>query len=400
MLFSCRPLAARSAMTVRRSRGAPRPFTVDIHCHLQTPEAAALMKDVVSPATDPLIFFSNAATAEVNRKQNDAIQPQLTSIERRLADMDKAGIDVQAVSPAPFQYYYWAEPERALQAARLVNERIAQVQNDHPDRFAGLGTVPMQAPELAVRELTRLVKELGLRGVEINTNVAGEELSHERFRPFFAKAEELDVLIFMHPSGFTEGRRLADHYFSNVIGNPLDTTVAVSHLIFGGVLDRHPKLKICLAHGGGFLPAYSGRMDHAHAARPDCRRVIKRRPTSYLKKLYFDTIVFTHHQLEYLVEQWGADHLLLGTDYPYDMALPNAVGFVQGAKVARADQAAILGGNAARLLKIKPPAAAKKAPAKKKALAKKKTAAKRRAAGKAPAKKASAKKRAKTARRR
>lgn len=273
--------------------------------------------------------------------------------------MDRDGIDIQAISPSP-QYYYWAEPELGRETARLVNNRIAEIVASHPDRFVGMGTVPLQAPELAVAELERLVKQLGLRGVEIGTNVAGAELSDDRFRPFFAKAQELGILIFMHPAGFTHAQRLADHYFINVIGNPLDTTVAVSHLIFGGVLDAYPKLKICLAHGGGYAAAYSGRFDHAFEARSDCRRLIKRPPTRYLKKLYFDTIVFTHHQLEYLTNLYGSDHIILGTDYPYDMALPEAVKFVTSAKLSRADKAAILGGNAARLLQIKLPVRAAK----------------------------------------
>jgi aminocarboxymuconate-semialdehyde decarboxylase len=285
----------------------------------------------------------------------------LTSIETRLADMDKMGIDIQAISPAPFQYNYWAEPELGLQSARLVNERIASIVQDHPDRFVGLGTVPLQAPALAVAELERMVRQLDLRGVEICTNVAGAELSDDRFRPFFAKAEELGIVVFMHPSGFTQGDRLSDHYFINVIGNPLDSTVAVSHLIFGGVLDAYPKLKLVIAHGGGFLPAYSGRMDHAHGARTDCRRCIKKKPTSYLKRLYFDTIVFTEHQLEYLVRQWGSDHILLGTDYPYDMGMYDPVAFVEGArKLSRDERTRIVGGNAAKLLKIRPPAATRK----------------------------------------
>ena len=198
-----------------------------------------------------------------------------------------------------------------------------------------------------------------MRGVEICTNVAGAELSDQRFRPFFAKAEELGILVFMHPNGFTEGRRLSEHYFINIIGNPLDSTVAVSHLIFGGVLDAYPKLKICVAHGGGFLPAYSGRSDHGHRARSDSRVAIKKKPTSYLKKLYFDTIVFTHHQLEYLASTWGSDHLLLGSDYPFDMAEPDPVGFINGAKLSYDEKAAIMGRNAAKLLKIRVPKSAK-----------------------------------------
>lgn len=363
MLYSCNPAMPHAIGVVakRSRRTAPRQhFTVDIHCHVFTPEADKLAQSAFKPDFESMIKFSNDATRDVNRKQTETIGKKLTSVETRLADMDRLGIDMQAISPAPPQYYYWAEPELGRETARLVNNRIAEIAHTHPDRFVGMGTVPLQAPALAVSELERMVKELGLRGVEICTNVAGEELSHERFRPFFAKAEELGILIFLHPNGFSHGQRFADHYFINVIGNPLDSTTAVSHLIFGGVLDAYPKLKICVAHGGGFLPAYSGRMDHAHGARSDCRRVIKRKPTSYLTKLYFDTIVFTHDQLDYLVNQYGSDHLLLGSDYPYDMAEPDPVGFVDGDDWLKSDEkAAIMGLNAAKLLKIRLPSALK-----------------------------------------
>jgi aminocarboxymuconate-semialdehyde decarboxylase len=373
MLFSCgRAMAARSnVVSIKRSRAPHRRFTVDIHCHVHTPEADALVKPAFNPASEPMAVFANDATRTVNREQTQNAWSMLTSVETRLADMDKMGIDIQALSPAPFQYFYSVEPELGLASARLVNENIANIVGQHPDRFVGLGTVPLQDPALAVAELERMVKQLGMRGVEICSNVAGAELSEARFRPFFAKAEELDVVVFMHPGGFTHGQRLSDHYFINVIGNPLDSTVAVSHLIFGGVLDAYPKLKLVVAHGGGFLPAYSGRMDHAHGARSDCRREIpKKKPTAYLKKLYFDTIVFTDHQLEYLVEQWGSDHVVLGTDYPYDMGMYDPVAFVDGArKLSRDDRAKIVGGNAARLLKIRRPAAKRKAqrPAKRRA---------------------------------
>ncbi len=308
---------------------------------------------------DFLYKFANEATREVNRQQAQEIFGKLTSVETRLADMDAMAIDIQAVSPAPLQYYYALEPDLGRTSAQIINDHIAEIVDAHPDRFVGLGTVPMQEPDLAIAELDRAVSELGMRGVEIGTSVAGEELSDDRFRKFFAKAEELDALIFMHPNGFSDGGRLNDHYFTNVIGNPLDTTVAVSHLIFGGVLDSYPNLKICVAHGGGFLPAYSGRIDHAHANREDCRRRIKDRPTSYLRKLYFDTVVFTEHQLEYLVGLYGSDHIVLGTDYPYDMGMYDPVGFVDGASALTADdKAAIVGGNAARLLGITTPVAA------------------------------------------
>jgi aminocarboxymuconate-semialdehyde decarboxylase len=352
MLYSCQSAAAHSGRTVR-NRSHQR-VTVDIHCHLHVPAADALVKDVFDPTVEPMNEFASDATREVNRLQMQKILPKLTDVDTRLRDMDAAGIDIQAISPAPFHYYYWAEPELGRQTARVVNNRIAEVVQSHPDRFVGLGTVPMQAPDFAVAELERMVRELGLRGVEISTNVAGKELSDERFRKFFAKAEDLEILVFMHPMGSTQGERLSDHYFINTIGNPLDSTIAVSHLIFGGVLDAYPRLKICVAHGGGFLPAYSGRMDHAHSARSDCRRLIKHKPTSYLKRLYFDTIVFTPHQLEYLVAQYGSDHIVMGTDYPYDMAEEDPIRHVSQVKsFTRAERDAILGGNAARLLKIR-----------------------------------------------
>src|SRR2546426_6730075 len=269
--------------------------------------------------------------------------------------MDRMGIDVQAVSPAPHQTYYRCEPGEGAELARTVNERIAEIVAQWPERFVGLGTVPLQDAGLAVAELDFCVKQLGLRGVEINPSVNGFDLTHPSLSldRFFAKVQELDVLIFMHPVGFTHGERLMDHYFNNVIGNPLETTVATSHLIFDGVMERHPKLKIVLPHAGGYLAHYWARMDHAYRARPDCRGQMKRKPSSYLEKFYFDTITFSQDMLRHLVARYGADHVLLGTDYPYDMGVERPVEFIGGVKgLSKAEAAAIEGGNAARLLKI------------------------------------------------
>ncbi|UYN93269.1 MAG: amidohydrolase [Enhydrobacter sp.] len=351
MLYTCGPTGPRLAARRPSPRKAAGPV-VDIHCHIVAPQAAELVQGLGIAPREPMMAFSNEATRAVNRAQTESVRPQLTSVERRLADMDRMGVDIQAISPAPTQYYYWTPPEVGREVARLVNDNIAETVAAHPDRLVGMGTVPMQAPQYAVTELERLVGQLGLRGVELCTNVDGAELSDEKFRPVFAKAEELGILVFLHPSGFTEGRRLSDHYFSNVIGNPLDSTVAVSHLIFGGVLERHPQLKICVAHGGGFLPAYAGRMDHAHGARSDCRLCIAKKPSHYLKKMYFDTIVFEPGQLDYLVDTYGVDHVLMGTDYPYDMGMYEPVEFLGRTKLSAAGRQAVLGGNAARLLKL------------------------------------------------
>jgi aminocarboxymuconate-semialdehyde decarboxylase len=357
MLFTCRP------------EGAPIPgrfpgpvhargkwFTIDIHCHVLSEKAAEMVAGNQA-IRQPREVFANERTREVNREQARRNRVQFTSVEKRLADMDHMGIDIQAISPSPIQTYYALDPELGIATARVVNDNLADIVGRHPDRFTALGTVPFQAPELAVQELERLKHALGFRGIEIATNVAGADLSTERFRPIFQRIEELGLLVFMHPTGFTEARRFADHYLTNVIGNPLDSTVAVHHLIFGGVLADHPNLKLVVSHGGGYLPAYSGRIDHAASARPDCCERISRMPTVYLKRLYFDTIVYTHHQLEYLVEEYGADHILMGTDYPADMGEVDPLGFIESAPgLDDRERRAILGGNAARLLDLAMPA--------------------------------------------
>jgi len=352
MLFTCLP---PGAPIPGRFPGPAHPrgkyFTVDIHCHLLTEKAETMFRESGLVERRPRDVFANERTRAVNQEQSRRTRVQFLSIEKRLADMDLMGIDVQAITPAPNQTYYDTPPDLGIATARVINDNIADIVARHPDRFAGLGTVPFQAPELAVAELERLHKSLGLRGIEIATNVAGADLSEERFRKIFAKAEELNLTIFMHPTGFTEARRFADHYLTNVIGNPLDTTVAVHHLIFGGVLDACPRLKLVLSHGGGYLPAYSGRIDHAASARPDCCEQIKEMPTTYLKRLYFDSLVYTHPQLEYLVRNYGADHVLMGTDYPADMGEVDPLGFIESAPgLGDDDRRAILGGNAARLL--------------------------------------------------
>ena len=269
--------------------------------------------------------------------------------EVRLKDMDRQGIDIQAVSPAPQQTYYWTEPKMGAELARLVNERLAEIVAKWPERFVGLGTVPLQDPDMAVSELEYCVKKLGMRGVEINGSVNGMDLTDGRLGldRFFAKVQELDVIIFMHPTGYTQGERLLDHYFNNVIGNPLETTVAASHLIFDGVMDRYPRLKVVLPHGSGFLAHYWERMNHGWKARPDCRTVIKKSPTSYLEKFYFDTIVFDPQMLDNLVRRYGADRIVMGTDYPFDMGVEDPVGFVARGKLSSVDKAKIMGGNAA-----------------------------------------------------
>ena len=194
--------------------------------------------------------------------------------------------------------------------------------------------------------------QLGFKGVQILTNVAGNELSDPAYSPFWKKAEELGALVVIHPNGFTEAKRLERFYFNNVIGNPLETTIALHYLIFDGVLERHPRLELLAVHGGGYLAAYSGRIDHAWGARSDSRGALPLPPTTYLKRVYVDTVVFTPHQLEELVRVFGPEHVLMGTDYPFDMADYDPIGHVAGTTLDASTVAALCGGNASKLLAI------------------------------------------------
>ena len=343
-----------TAHIVKDRRGKSK--VVDIHCHYLNPEVNKKTAHLNAAQYDPTVIFANDLTNQTNVKQMKTRAPKLMGIEERIQDMDRMGVDIQAVCPAPYHYFYFTEPKLGAELARDVNHGIAELVAKHPDRFVGLGSVPLQNAELAVKELEYCVKKLGMRGVEICTNVNGMNLTDPRLglEKFFAKANELGTVIFMHPLGYTQGERLTNHYFNNVIGNPLETTVAVSHLILDGVAARHPKIKFIAAHGGGYIAHYWARMDHAWQARPDVRTVIKKKPSSYLEKFYFDTITFDPRMLKNLIDRYGADHVLLGTDYPYDMGMEDPLGLIASVKGLPATQRRMIEGlNAMKLLKIK-----------------------------------------------
>lgn len=325
--------------------------TIDIHAHVLVPETEALVEEHFSPEKDPFIRYLGEKSAAYNREHYGEIVPKMTEIDERIRDMDRMGIEVQAISIAPGQYYYWAGSQLGAEVSRRQNDRIAEIVAERPDRFVGLGTLPMQDVGRAIEELERIVADHGFRGVSINPNAEGKDYDNPDFEPFWSKVEELGVLVVFHPNGFTHGERLTDYYLINVVGNPLESTVAVSRLIFGGVLERHPDLKLCVVHGGGYLPFYPDRMDHAYEVRPECREYISRPPSAYLRELHFDTVVFGR-SLDALIDQVGPRQVLLGTDYPYDMGDPDPVGRIQEA--ANGEEAAelILGGNAARLLAL------------------------------------------------
>lgn len=341
----------RYAATAAREHGRPgrelRPpsATIDAHAHLFVPEAADFARSHLSP--DPRAALYTEETRALTRKQDADRRGHLTDLDTRLAEMDAMGVDRQIVSPAPGQCYHGLPPDLAVTAARMVNDGMAAFVGRRSDRLTGLGTVPMQSGAHAAEELERCVHDLGFKGVEILTNVGGKELSDPAYEAFWATAAELGAVVMIHPGGFTQPERLSRFYLNNVLGNPLDTTIAMHYLILDGVLERHPTLKLLAAHGGGFLPAYSGRIDHAWGARSDSRGDLPNPPSTYLKRVYVDAIVFTPHQLEALVALLGAGHVLMGTDYPYDMGEYDPIGHLAGLDAAQI--AAIAGGNARAL---------------------------------------------------
>jgi aminocarboxymuconate-semialdehyde decarboxylase len=311
--------------------GGRRVKTVDVHAHCAVPEAMALMGSTVSPKA-------------------------LLIGPERLRAMDTQGIDVEALSINP--YWYTAERDLARQIITIQNEKLAELCAAQPDRFVAFATVALQHPDLAVEQLEDGIKRLRLCGVSIGGSVNGEELSDPKFHPFWAKAEELGVLVFLHPQGVPdlEKRLRGNGLLTNVIGNPLETTIALSHLIFEGTLDRFPGLKLCAAHGGGYLPSYSARSDHGCLTFPDrCSKTpLKKRPSEYLRDLYFDSIVFTPEALRHLVAECGASQIVMGTDYPYPWT-STAVEHVLGTpSLSDAERAAILGDTACKLLHIAP----------------------------------------------
>lgn len=360
-LYRC---AARCCTPAEAAAGAARSdrahrFTIDLHCHALSVEVEALVAECPQRLAEPeLMVRTLGADSAVHNatRMLPAALPKLTRAELRIADMDAMGVDVQVVSPSPNQYYHWADTALASRIVQVQNEHIAALCAQHPERLRGLGTVALQHPELAAAQLHDAVGRLGLHGVEISTSVGGHELADPVLEPFWRAADETGCVVFIHPLGTSAFERLNRHYLTNVIGQPLETTIALSHLIFSGLLDRFANLRILAAHGGGFLPFYLGRSQHAARVRPEAGRM-RHAPADYLRRLWFDSVVYEPAAVRHLIDAVGLSQVVLGTDYPFDMG-----SYEPGALVAAVPgldatgQAAILAGNAARLLKIELPA--------------------------------------------
>lgn len=340
------PLAQSAGAVPKRREvavGGRRIKTIDVHSHIALPEAVEVTKGTrlekyapggpTRPGTNP-----------------HSLGPE------RLQTMDEMGVDVEVVSINAF--WYSAERDLARKLIDVQNEKLAQLCAVHPDRFVALASVALQFPDLAAQQMEDAMKHLGMRGAAIGGSVEGKELSAPEFDPFWAKAEELQAFIFMHPQDSAvatgiDARAKGNGALDNVIGNPLETTIFLSHLIFEGTLDRFPNLKLCAAHGGGYLPSYDGRMDHGClTVSTRCPKKIQKQPSDYLRQIYFDAMVFNPEGLRHLIEVCGVSQLCIGSDYPFAWETDPVTRIFEAPWLTDSDREAMLGGTAQKLLKI------------------------------------------------
>src|SRR5438445_8062326 len=331
-------MRARQTLPIRVA--GQRVKTIDVHSHCHFREAGALLGADGAAAQLPPV--NGAAEAFIE-------------IDKRLAAMDSQAVDLEVLSINPF--WYGRERDLAGQIVKIQNEKLAELCASKPDRFAAFASLTLQAPDLAVQELETAVKKQGLKGAAIGGQVAGAEFSDPKFHPVWAKAEQLGVPLFIHPQGVPElAKRLSGNgWLGNTIGNPLETTIALSHLIFEGTLDRFPGLKVIAAHGGGFLPSYADRSDHAcmvgpKGCNPDTK--LSKAPTEYLKQIYFDSLIFSPEAIRHLVAQVGAGQIVLGSDYPYPWQLHPVDHILASTSLSDDEKADILGRTAAKLFNL------------------------------------------------
>ncbi len=329
---------------------------VDVHAHLLTERAMERLRGVSDREAPRLIERTgDAAVLEMGAFRYRPLPAGAWDVERRLADMDRTRVDVQAISVVPFLFRYDLEPLLGREWAHTLNEDIARVVAAHSDRFVGLATLPLQDAEGAAAELRWAMRQGGFRGAAIGTNVSGANLDDPALEPLWAAAEELGAFVFVHPERVAAAERLERYYLINLLGNPLDTSIAIASVVFGGVVERHPRLVLCFAHGGGFIPYQRGRLVHGSEVRAEPRQRLSGSPDESLRRVYFDTILHSSDALAYLVRVAGADHVLLGSDFPFDMGPVEPVDDVEDAVPDPSERHLILGGTAARLLGLSAP---------------------------------------------
>jgi aminocarboxymuconate-semialdehyde decarboxylase len=323
---------------------------IDAHWHLNCPEAAQKASQLNSVKASDYAGGVKDVTAEINLERAKIWNRKMADPHEQVKDLDDAGIDIAILQPPPIGYYYWTEPPIGAELSRMVNEATASFVQRYAERFLGWATVPLQDTELAIKEARYAIETLKLCGVTITSNVNGVGLDDEKFLPFFATVEELDVPIFIHPGNPPGAERMRDYYLTNFLGFPLDTTLAVALLVFGGVFDRYPNLKICLAHAGGVLPFLLGRFEHGQAERPEARERCKHPFSHYLKNIYVDTVTFRADILQFVISVMPQGHIFFGTDYPFDMADLNGINIVKSAITDKTELVQVFSGTISSLI--------------------------------------------------
>ncbi len=323
----------------------------DVHAHILLPE---MLRDAGSAeAWRPRVWRQGGTQViEVGGREIRSAVHEFVRVEEMLGVQAARGVDRVVLSPWVPLLRYDAEPQDALRTGRIQNAALADLVRAYPRRISALGTVPLQEPAMAARELEAAVRDFGLSGVEIAASVRGSYLGEDRFRPFWEVAGGTGALVFVHPT--TRGFDLpafSDYYLWNAVGNPLETTITAAHLVMAGVLEACPRLKVVLAHGGGALPGLRGRLRHAHMVQPQARARLRESPDASIRRFYFDTVVHDADLLRALVAYAGADHVLLGSDYPFDMGIEKPVEGVRALALPRESEAKILGGNAELLIR-------------------------------------------------
>lgn len=294
-----------------------RNLKIDFHTHIISEEFLNLAEKYGDDRWPSLEKTCDCgANIMIKGKKFREITDQAWDTEKRLEDMDNEGIDIQVLSPIPVTFSYWSEPEQGLELARFQNDFIASITKEHPKRFIGLGTVPLQNVDIAIKEMERLVNELGLKGIQIGSNVNGKNLDDPELERFFQAANEQGVPLFVHPWETLGGERMPRHDFMYMVGMPSETALAAGSIIMSGMLDKYTNLKICFAHGGGSLPYLLPRMDQGWNVWPHIRKTEKP-PSHYAKLLYYDSLVYDENNLQFMIDRFGVDQIIAGSDYPF-----------------------------------------------------------------------------------